>query len=194
VSPLAAIDVLGGDERLAGRAAGEDGVAWSAALRAAWPVRSARALIERRRRGDVLSGGTAEALRSVLDPASFREFAGLVLEPVATDAADAHRRLQELGVQWRSDLPMPDGLVAWVRSPVPEVRAEAAAVLAERRASGPCRLLAGLLRDDVLEVRQAAGIALFRTWGDRFRYDPEGTAIERDAVASALEQLHDPGR
>jgi spermidine synthase len=194
VSPLAAIDVLGGDERLAGRAAGEDGVAWSAALRAAWPVRSARALIERRRRGDVLSGGAAEALRSVLDPASFREFAGLVLEPVATDAADAHRRLQELGVQWRSDLPMPDGLVAWVRSPVPEVRAEAAAVLAERRASGPCRLLAGLLRDDVLEVRQAAGIALFRTWGDRFRYDPEGTAIERDAVASALEQLHDPGR
>ena len=147
------------------------------ARRKAWPVRSARVLIDALAKAP-LSADAVAALREVLDPHLLTLAAAAI---VARDG-DLAREIRPL---WRHDLPMPASIAALRTAPI-EQRIDLADLVAGRRDPRARDLLAQLLLDDDVAVRTAAGVALYRTVGDDIRYDPEGAAEDRARAAARL--------
>ena len=153
------------------------------AIRAAFPVRVARALIARLQAG-ALSEREQRALSPVLDPYSLH----LAAEAVVARGGDVSRELYPL---WRSDLPMPAQLQGMLRGDVDD-RAGFARVLRGHRGRDASRALADLLVDPVESVRVEAGVTLFSTWGDRVPYDPQWSESRRRKAAASVRSLHNP--
>ena len=184
-SPLERLAVLD-DETVVKSVRGTRGLAWQAAVAAAYPVACARVLA-RRRQTAPLAAGELRALRPLLDPAALELYASRA----AAAQPAARELLDEVGFLWRTDLPMPSAIESLAAHEEARVRAGFAVQLSRRRGAASTRALAVLLRDPDIEVRRSAGVALQSTWPDRFQYDPDASEAERVAVAEALLRLHD---
>ncbi len=174
--PLEDLASLPDRARLAELAGGDD--PFAVALRARFPSRCARALVEALANGP-LDAAASQALRELADAFVLRE-AAAVLGP--------RGRVRELLSAWRGDLPMPP-LEALARGDVDDRRTLAAA-LRSRRDASCLPVLATLLDDDALEVRTLAGNALAQLLPERVPYDPAGPRAAHHEAAQRVRALH----
>ncbi len=160
-------------ERLATLCSGDAPMA--VALRARFPSRCARVLLEAFARGPVPPAAVA-ALRELADP--------FVLAEAVRIAALRNATAEALAV-WRGDLPLPALLRSQCEAD-PALRPAVASALAGRRDAGSVALLADFLESSAIEVRRAAATSLRATTGDAVPYDPDAP---RSAVKEAAERL-----
>jgi spermidine synthase len=157
-----------------------------AAIRAVFPVRAGRALVELAR-SEALGPAARDALLAVLDPALFRAYGAAV-------AARSGDLVAEVLPLWRRDLPLTEPLAGLGAASAPGLRGAFAAALAERRGAAAVEALADLLVDPDREVRFAAAAAAFRTFGDALRFDPDGPESTWRRAAERLRALHNRPR
>ncbi len=153
--------------------------AFAVALRARFPARCARALVDRLADGP-LPPAAAQALRELADPFVLAE-AGRVLA--------AQGRSAELLGLWRGDLPMPAALAPLART-APTTLAPA---LVRRTDARSLDALALLMTADDLAVRQTAAAVLADLPGGPVAYDPAGSREDWNAAAARLRALHNRG-
>jgi hypothetical protein len=176
-SPLEDVAVLPDRARLAELAAGGD--PFAVALRARFPSRCARALVEALAAGP-LPPEAAQALRELADP--------FVLGAAAAVLAP-RGRLVELLALWRGDLPAPVALAQLAAGRDDDRRSLAAALRARSEPSCLC-VLATLLDDELLEVRTLAGEALAQLLPARVAYDPAAPRSTHREAAERVRALH----
>ena len=157
----------------------------SAAYRSAFAARAASALIEQLAKGP-LNPQDLDSLATVVDPGS------LVLA-IAVVTQRAGSLAQEILPLLRPDLALPQALLGLGKGKR-EDREAFASVLGERKDATSLAELARLLLDSDPAVRTAAGAALFRTVGQKIRYDPLASESERREAARQLTELHNPRR
>jgi hypothetical protein len=153
-----------------------------AVLAAVHPVPIARACIARLAQRPLTDAETG-LLLPALDPLSLA---------LAADAVAARRGSQrEVLRLWRSDLPMPEALAAAPRDTSADA-IELARGLGGHRGARERAALADLLMDQRPEVRDAAGITLRASWGDRVPYDPRWEESRRRVASEQLRAMHNP--
>jgi spermidine synthase len=154
----------------------------AAVLAAVHPVPLARACVARIAQRP-LTDVEAELLLPALDPLSL----SLAADAVAARAGNPREVLR----LWRTDLPMPQALVAAARDPGVDKVALAHGLRGHRGAHERA-VLADLLMDERREVRDAAGITLRASFGDRVPYDPLWEESRRRVAADQLRAMHNP--
>ena len=165
-------------DRLARRCSGDNPLA--VALRARFPSRCARALVQALARGP-LTTDEALALRELCDPFVLQEIARALL-PAG--------RWRELLRFWNRELPLPRGLRAATAALDAPARREVARALRTHAHASCAPLLADLMTDGDREVCALAGAALRATLGDRIPFDPQWSKSRRLEAASRLLELH----
>ncbi|MEO0479938.1 MAG: HEAT repeat domain-containing protein [Planctomycetota bacterium] len=189
VSSLEDLSVLPDGESLLALATGGSDRAF--ALRAAFPVRIARAAVEVARDRE-LTEAESKSLRPCLDPASGSSFCDVVF--AARGPRSCLREWEDL---WRLDLPTPLVFSRLVEVDQDgSVRRSVARMLGARTDPRARRCLAVLLEDPEPAVREAAETVLRATFPEIHGEGPSTVGDEqwRDRVVRALLSLHDRTR